>query len=406
MPWTVRMTLFVFTIAAPFAVYTCWQAVGAGVRLIPTVWVRWATISLAGWWCLYPLLLMTAYFFGITALSRLVTTQRTFTDWFLVYPFWTGAVVFAQIAPLLLILDVIRFSQALFRANWTLWSAAEPILILSLLIATAGFVIYKIYSDTCRARINVANLEIDDLPAELDGFRIVHVSDLQADSRTNQGRQAQYVEAVNSLDPDMVLFSGDLVTNGTTYIDEGAESLGKMKARLGIYACLGDHDIWSDAYQITTSLRRNGIRTAHTGHLLLDVDGEELNLSVLTNAYSDRPDFQAFALEKPAAPVSILLTHQPTEDVVALADTRGYDLMLAGHTHGGQIVVRWFGWSFTPVRTETRLFTGFYQMDKMLLSVNNGLGLTLAPFRYGAPAEVTLVELVASPADRISGNGQ
>ena len=240
----------------------------------------------------------------------------------------------------------------------------------------------------------------------MDGFRIVHVSDLQADSRTNQGRQAQYVEAVNSLDPDMVLFSGDLVTNGTTYIDEGAESLGKMKARLGIYACLGDHDIWSDADQITTSLRRNGIRTSHTGHLLLDVDEEELNLSVLTNAYSDRPDLQAFALGKPAAPVSILLTHQPTEDVVALADTRGYDLMLAGHTHGGQIVVRWFGCSFTPVRTETKFFTGFYQVDKMLLSVNNGLGLTLAPFRYGAPAEVTLVELVASPADRISGNGQ
>ena len=64
------------------------------------------------------------------------------------------------------------------------------------------------------------------------------------------------------------------------------------------------------------------------------------------------------------------------------------------------------GWSFTPVRIETRFFTGFYQMDKMLLSVNNGLGLTLAPFRYGAPAEVTLVELVASPGDRISGNGQ
>ena len=84
----------------------------------------------------------------------------------------------------------------------------------------------------------------------------------------------------------------------------------------------------------------------------------------------------------------------------------GYDLMVAGHTHGGQIVVRWFGWTFTPVRSETRLFTGFYQLDRMLLSVNNGLGLTLAPFRYGAAAEVTLIELKAAGADKISGNGQ
>ena len=151
---------------------------------------------------------------------------------------------------------------------------------MTLLVATAGFVIQRVYSDTCRVRISVSNLEVDSLPPHLDGLRIVHVSDLQADPRTNPNRQRQYVEALNSLDAGLVLFSGDLITSGTTHIDEGAESPGKMKARLGVYACLGDHDIWSDAGQVTASLRRNGIRTAHTGHFLLDVDGGELNLSM------------------------------------------------------------------------------------------------------------------------------
>jgi len=117
MPWAIRMTLFVFTIAALFSVYTCWKAVGAGVRIAPTLWVKWVTIILAGWWSLYPLLLMTAYFLGIGVLARFLAVYRSATDWFLIYPFWTGSIIFAQLAPLLLFLDVIRFSQALLKTN-------------------------------------------------------------------------------------------------------------------------------------------------------------------------------------------------------------------------------------------------------------------------------------------------
>jgi predicted MPP superfamily phosphohydrolase len=69
-------------------------------------------------------------------------------------------------------------------------------------------------------------------------------------------------------------------------------------------------------------------------------------------------------------------------------------------------VVRGFGWTFAPVKSETRFFTGFYQLDRMLLSVINGLGLTLESLRYGVAAEVTLIELKAAGADEISGNGQ
>ncbi len=402
MPWTIRMTLFVFAIAAPFSLYTGWKAIAAGIRIAPTFWVRWAAIALAGWWCLFPFLLMTTYFLGLTRLARILTNHRSLTDWVLVYPFWTGAIIFAQAAPLLLLLDLVRFSQTLVRTNWTAWSAAEPILVLTALIATTGFVVYRIFSDTSQVKINSAVLAIEGLPARLEGLRIVHVSDLQADPRTTPDRQERYVEAANSLAPDLVLFSGDLVTSGTDFIEEGAVTLGQLKARLGVYACLGDHDIWSDADQVIESLRRNGIRTAHTEHVLLEVDGEDLDLSVLTNAYSDRPDLGAFMSEKPDAAVSILLTHQPTEDVVERADQRGYDLTVAGHTHGGQIVVGYFGWTLTPVRTETQFLTGFYRSGRMLLSVNNGLGLTLAPFRYGAPAEVTLIELKTAETDEIS----
>ncbi|HSF23722.1 MAG TPA: metallophosphoesterase, partial [Blastocatellia bacterium] len=91
--------------------------------------------------------------------------------------------------------------------------------------------------------------------------------------------------------------------------------------------------------------------------------------------------------------LSILLTHQPSTWLVRLAADREFDMFLGGHTHGGQIVFPLPGFLLTGSSFETDYVTGFHRVGSMLVSINNGLGLTLAPIRYHAPAEVTLIVL-------------
>jgi hypothetical protein len=89
----------------------------------------------------------------------------------------------------------------------------------------------------------------------------------------------------------------------------------------------------------------------------------------------------------------ILLSHQPAEHVVEQAASHGYDLILAGHTHGGQIVLHPLGIPFTPSMRETKFYSGVYRLGESTVVVTNGVGLTLAPIRYHAPAEITSIVL-------------
>jgi predicted MPP superfamily phosphohydrolase len=116
----------------------------------------------------------------------------------------------------------------------------------------------------------------------------------------------------------------------------------------------------------------------------------------VTNAYADRPTDQELAAlerQRPKGAINVFLIHQPSEPLVQYAEQKGYDLFLGGHTHGGQIVFPLPGFLLTGSSFETRYVTGFYEVGKMLVSINNGLGMTLAPIRYHAPAEVTSIKL-------------
>src|SRR6185503_4694533 len=164
-------------------------------------------------------------------------------------------------------------------------------------------------------------------------------------------------------------------------------------------ACLGDHDFFSNSDMVSRSLEENGITLLDNSAKVIAVGSASLSLTGITNVYRTRPAPKALAsLEQARAQsaVNILLTHQPSEWLVNYAAERGYDLLVAGHTHGGQIVFPLPGFLLTGSSFETSYVTGFYRVGPMLVSINNGLGLTLAAVRYHAPAEVTLITLRAA----------
>ena len=272
----------------------------------------------------------------------------------------------------------------------------EAWVVAAVVVLTAVYVTARVYSDTFLLRTRSTELQITGLAEELAGFRIVQVADIQVDHRTNGSKLQTFVETVNGLKPDLILFCGDAVTSGTAFVDQAGEAIGQLRSRFGTYACLGDHDYFAGRDLVLERLRSRGIEVLENETAKIPVDSGSLMITGVTNVYRNQLSdgiVDKLASERPQGSVSILLTHQPSTWLVEKAADHKYDLFVAGHTHGGQIVFPLPGFLLTGSSFETKYVTGFYNAGSMLVSINNGLGLTLAPIRYHAPAEVTLIEL-------------
>jgi hypothetical protein len=403
MPWSIRMLLMLALAGSVFQFYVLRRTTLALARVsgVSKKVIRIVAATLALWFSLYPIVSVGSYAVGTRGILNSLQGYNILPDALIVYPFWIGLIFSVQVAMILLIVDAVRLILfPLYKKHKVTWLKYQSWLVISLVCIGVVYTIARIYSDTFTVRTRQAELMIPELPSDLDGFRIVQIADLQADPRTNDRKLSAYVEEVNSLKPDLILFGGDLVTSGTDFIQKGGETIGKMEARHGIYACLGDHDYFSDKSLVVQSLHKHGVTVLDNIAAVVPIGSSYLSLTGITNVYRTRAtDGVLDTIEKQRlhGPVNILLTHQPSPWLVGFAAEKGYNLFLAGHTHGGQIAFPLPGFLLTGSSFETDYVSGFYDVGSMLVSVNNGLGLTLAAVRYHAPAEVTLIVLRRQP---------
>jgi predicted MPP superfamily phosphohydrolase len=349
---------------------------------------------LAGfWYAAFLLICQLAYRIRPTGLVPKLMNGHVVTDFALAYPFWILAIVAGQIIPYLLLVDLASLTaRHAGYADPDVLRSLQARLTFGLTVGVLAFVVAKAYLDTRTIRVRSEVVVLEKLSDALDGFRFAHISDVQADPRTDSTLLREYTSKVNQLEADVVIFAGDLVTRGTDHVEEGVACLASIRAAYGVCACLGDHDIWSAPKMITAGLRSAGIKLVEDGYETIHVGDASVGVSVVTNAYSSRPVVGAGEL-RPEGDVSIILTHQPSAEFVEQVSKSGPTLMLSGHTHGGQVGLNWFGYHLNASSFETPYVSGIYRLGGLILSVTNGLGLTLAPFRYLAPAEITLLTL-------------
>lgn len=399
MPWTLRMLMF-FTLAGLlFQSYIVRKIITATATL--TAWprkrIRLIAILVMIWTLLYPITLLGSYYLKLDGVSQSFQRSNLLLDLLITYPFWVGVITAVQLTFIFLLIDAARLLFYPYYKNHKAgWMKVQSRLVIALVCVGVVYVSWRIYNDLYNVRVRETELQIAGLPEQLEGFRIVQIADVQADGRTNGSKLQGYVDAVNELKPDLILFGGDLVTSGTDYIPAGAAAMGKMRARFGVYACLGDHDYFSDSEYVKQSLQQNNVTVLDNVATLVPVGASYLSLTGITNVYRTRPapaTLETIERQRPKGPVNILLTHQPSPWLVEYSLEQGYNLFAAGHTHGGQIVFPLPGFLLTGSSFETDYVTGFYHVGGMLVSINNGLGMTLAPVRYHAPAEVTLILL-------------
>lgn len=239
------------------------------------------------------------------------------------------------------------------------------------------------------------NLRIRGLPKDLDGIRIAQLSDIHMGSFLSAEELSAAVDMANSFRPHLAVVTGDLITRDGDPLDACIRELGRLRAEAGLYGCLGNHEIYAncEAYTVEQAARRGlrflrgEARTLRFGEArlrLAGVDYQKMHSEYLPGAegLQERDAFQ------------VLLSHNP--DVFDAAAAQGWDLILAGHTHGGQVTVEYLNQHLNLARFFTPYVYGHYEKEKSHLYVTRGIGTVGVPVRIGAAPEVALVRLCAT----------
>lgn len=235
---------------------------------------------------------------------------------------------------------------------------------------------------------------IKNLAPGLEGFRIVQISDIHLRPYTQPDLVKKSVILANQLKPDLTVLTGDYVWRIRDAAFELAPILANLNARYGVYSVMGNHDYWLDIQTVQQAFNDANLPVLYNQGLVINHNGANLYLAGMDDGWSGKPDLQAALADAPADIPVILLLHEPDLiDQVSL-DPR-VSLQLAGHTHGGQVLIPGRPPFFTPFLGK-KYSQGLFKVRQAWLYTNRGLGVISVPYRINCPPEVTLLTLAAA----------
>jgi predicted MPP superfamily phosphohydrolase len=254
-------------------------------------------------------------------------------------------------------------------------------------------------------------LAFSNLPEAFRGLKIVHISDIHSGSLTDKPAVVKGIQKILKEEPDMILFTGDLVNNKSDEMDNYMDVFSQLKAPMGVYSTLGNHDYgdyvqWENHADKAANLERLkkihaelGWRLLMNEHVVLEKGNDKIALIGIEN-WSAKARFPKYGnLEKAydgAAhhPFKILMSHDPSHwDAEVRLKYADIDLMLSGHTHGMQFGVEIPGFKWSPVQYVYKQWAGLYEQASQKLYVNRGYGFIGYPGRVGILPEITVLEL-------------
>ena len=269
------------------------------------------------------------------------------------------------------------------------------------------------FSNKYNYQVKRIQLAYDNLPAAFKGLKIVHISDIHSGSFTDKKAVAHGVEKILNEKADLILFTGDLVNDRTTEMEDYMDVFNKLHAPMGVFSTLGNHDYgdyvgWPyngvSKEQNLENLKKVhanlGWRLLMNEHVVLNRGGAEIALLGIEN-WSNKARFPKHGrmdLAHPGTekyPFKILMSHDPSHwDAQVRPTYPDVDLTLSGHTHGMQFGVEIPGFNWSPVQYMYKQWHGLYEDGKQKLYVNPGYGFIGYPGRVGVLAEITVIELV------------
>jgi len=316
---------------------------------------------------------------------------------------WIGLVCMGLFSSLFVLTAVRDAGLLLAGAAAALWpGAVSPASLVTpsaraVAIAAALVTLWGFANARRVARVVRVDVPIAGLPAPLDGFTIAQVSDIHVGPTIKRPYVEAIVDSVNRLDVDLVAVTGDLVDGSVRDLAEHVAPLAGLRSKEGVFFVTGNHEYYSGAASWVRELRRLGLTVLMNEHVLVRRGDARLVVAGVTDfnaAHFDRAeasDPAAALAGSPAGALRLLLAHQPRS--AAAAEAAGFHLQLSGHTHGGQFLP----WNFL-VRLQQPFTAGLHRWRAMWVYTSRGTGYWGPPKRFGAPSEITLLRLVATPA--------
>lgn len=246
-----------------------------------------------------------------------------------------------------------------------------------------------------RFNVNQERIWLDPLPTAFSGLRIVQISDIHHGLFLPKEWLSEAVQQANRLNPDIIALTGDFVTYSRRNIGPAAEILGRLRARYGVYAVLGNHDFRVDADAVTLALSRQRIDVLRNRHVSLGFGGASLYLAGVDD-YGYGADLRRTVRGIPPDAATVLLAHNPR--IIRLASRHSVSLVLSGHTHGGQVNIPLLGTVYGRSPERLRYKIGWDRLGTTQIYVSRGIGTIVLPWRLRCPAEITHLELLQGAA--------
>jgi hypothetical protein len=284
-----------------------------------------------------------------------------------------------------------RLSQTHFQPERRAWLTASAAVLCAApaVVLSTGILTRKNFD------IREVNLKFPNLAKDLRGLRLLQISDIHIGDFFSANDLARAVSAANELRADIALVTGDLITTKWDPLDACLRELAKLRASSGVWGCLGNHEMHARVENYTTAKALDfDMRFLRRQAAPLIFGQSRINLVGVDHQRRQRPYLEHVEELVEPGVFNLLLSHNP--DVFPIAARKGFDLTLAGHTHGGQINLEIAGSNLNIADVVTPYTKGFYKLADASLYVNSGLGTIGVPVRIGAPPEITLIRLCDS----------
>jgi predicted MPP superfamily phosphohydrolase len=361
-----------------------------GWRLLPTLGfappLQWllAALLLASW-LLMPMALLAR------RIRRQPLSDRLAWTGLLLMGLFSSLFVLTLLRDLMLLLPLWLASFWWAAPAWLVPASAAAVPALAGLLTLWGLVNARRTADVVQV-----DVPIESLPAGLQGFSIVQISDVHVGPTIKRGYLQAIVERINTLGADMVAVTGDLVDGSVHELAAHVAPLAGLSSRHGTFFVTGNHEYYSGAHAWVDELRRLGLRVLMNEHVLLQHGDTSLALAGVADFSAHHFDEShrsdphgAIAGVSSAVAVRVLLAHQPRS--AAAAAQAGFHLQISGHTHGGQFLPwNWF------VRLQQPFTAGLNRWQGLWVYTSRGTGYWGPPKRLGAPSEITHLRLVAA----------
>jgi predicted MPP superfamily phosphohydrolase len=272
-------------------------------------------------------------------------------------------------------------------------------------VAAGGLTTATAYSMLLETRwfgVSRRKFPVRGLPPELAGLRIVQLTDIHHGPTLSLNYVRQVVQATNALQPNLILLTGDYVHRSSAYVEPVVRELAELRATIGRIGVLGNHDWWEDAPLTRRAFARIGIPLVDNDRLFITPERQLVRSSTAGLCIAGVGDLQedvvrigdALGNVPPEMP-RLLMSHNPdvAEDPDFLRSRLRVDLMLCGHTHGGQVWIPGLGTPIVPSRYGQKYASGLVQGPACPVYISRGIGTTILPLRFCVPPEIAVIEL-------------